>query len=66
MPVKEESMVRVSFTIPQKQADRMHALVESGDYPAGAEAYREAVRRFLDEKKSHQTTSEGEACPATL
>lgn len=63
MPVKEVIMVPVRFTIPPNQADRMHALVECGDYPADAEVYRDAVREFLEKRKVHQTTSEGEACP---
>lgn len=66
MPVKEESMVPVRFTIPQKQAEGVHALVERGDYPADAEVYREAVRRFLDEKNGHRIPDGAAACPATV
>jgi Arc/MetJ-type ribon-helix-helix transcriptional regulator len=60
MPVKDESMVPVRFTIPRKQAEKMHALVENGDYPADAEVYRDAIRGFLEMKKTLTLISSSE------
>ena len=42
MPVKETIMVKLCIHVPKEQADKMHALVECGEYPADAEVYREA------------------------
>lgn len=64
MPVKDVSMVPVRFTIPPLQAEKMHALVECGDYPADAEVYRDAVREFLEKRKNVQIMQEAAACPA--
>ena len=66
MPVKEVLMVPVRFYVPSIQAEKMHAFVESGEYPAEAEVYREAVRNFLENRKTLPVIhKEGEACPAT-
>ena len=66
MPVKETIMVKLCIHVPKEQADKMHALVECGEYPADAEVYREAVRNFLEHRKSMPVIqSEGEPCPAT-
>lgn len=66
MPVKDVSMVPVRFTIPPTQAEKMHALVECGDYPADAEVYRDAVRMFLKlrENTAIDSKPEAAACPA--
>lgn len=66
MPVKEVLMVPVRFYVPSIQAEKMHAFVESGEYPADAEVYREAVRNFLEHRRNIPVIqNEGEVCPAT-
>ena len=47
MPVKEESMERMGFTLPPKHAEAVRELVTVGEYGSEAEVLRDAVRIFL-------------------
>lgn len=62
MPVKENSMLKITLSFPPDQIARMHALVECGDYPADAEVYRDAVREFLERRRISALVAGGHEC----
>lgn len=66
MPVKEESMVPARFTLPEKHANAVKALVDSREFTAEAEFYRTAVREYFEHHPNIPVPekSAGEKVPA--
>lgn len=59
MPVKEEPMERMGFTLPPKHAEAIRGFVERGDYGSEAEVLRDAVRQFLASKQVPAVQTDG-------
>lgn len=49
---KHGIMIKIYTRVTDKQYRRLQNLVENGEYPNIAEAAREAVRKFLQDKEN--------------